>query len=448
MLAQADFLPDGVVPFVIVPLLAILGAVLGAVANVCVDAWGWDRRHRSPWRILKTADRPLPWWTYLPIVGWWGLRLANAPSRGRSSSLAPIAEATEGRWFWLRGMLIEIFAAVAVPCLYLFLIDGGLLPARYAAQMGDATVRTHVWFLLFLITYFGLYLATIIDLEDQLIPDQITLPITVIALLIAALAPSSRLPVLVNRGLDGREVADLQVASPHGFPGQLRSVGGLAIVLAIGVAWGFALLPRFVTFRRGPIKAVQFFFAVLARSGWIWGTGVALFATVLTLLVWFFDQEPDQPHPMWQSYSSAMIGLGVGGGLVWAIRLLGRLALGLEAMGFGDVTLMAMVGAAFGWQATVMSFFLAPFAAIFFAIGRLLLNGQRDIPFGPYLAIGSIGVTLGWQWMWFGWADRIFEMGDILVAILVCGLALMTAMLFGIRLFKSMMWGEQRPSAP
>ena len=49
-------------------------------------------------------------------------------------------------------------------------------------------------------------------------------------------------------------------------------------------------------------------------------------------------------------------GLTLGRSGSWSVLVLLR----REAMGFGDVTLMAMIGAFLGWQAAVLTFFLAP----------------------------------------------------------------------------------------
>ena len=48
--------------------------------------------------------------------------------------------------------------------------------------------------------------------------------------------------------------------------------------------------------------------------------------------------------PRWQGLLTALVGMAAGGGLIWAVRIIGAATLHREAMGFGDVTLMAMLG--------------------------------------------------------------------------------------------------------
>jgi leader peptidase (prepilin peptidase)/N-methyltransferase len=64
-----------------------------------------------------------------------------------------------------------------------------------------------------------------------------------------------------------------------------------------------------------------------------------------------------------------------------------------EAMGFGDVKLIACIGAFLGWKAVVFTIFSG--ATIGALIGVLtVLVGRREwsakIPFGPYLAVGAL----------------------------------------------------------
>lgn len=90
-----------------------------------------------------------------------------------------------------------------------------------------------------------------------------------------------------------------------------------------------------------------------------------------------------------------LAGAAFGGGLVWGTRILGTLAFGKEAMGLGDVHLMAGVGAVLGWRDVTLAFFLAPFLGL---AGTLVLTGlasfrsaeARVIPYGPYLAGASL----------------------------------------------------------
>ena len=90
----------------------------------------------------------------------------------------------------------------------------------------------------------------------------------------------------------------------------------------------------------------------------------------------------------------SLLGGLVGGFTVWLTRILGSLAFGREAMGMGDVDLMVGVGAALGAGAAVVAFFIAPFFGIVYAIYMLLTGNKRELPYGPYLSLGTAAVML------------------------------------------------------
>ena len=66
--------------------------------------------------------------------------------------------------------------------------------------------------------------------------------------------------------------------------------------------------------------------------------------------------DPSEASTHAAGFRVGVAGLLAGGGLTWSVRFLGSAALRREAMGFGDVTLMAMIGAFLGWQAAVLPF--------------------------------------------------------------------------------------------
>jgi leader peptidase (prepilin peptidase)/N-methyltransferase len=79
-----------------------------------------------------------------------------------------------------------------------------------------------------------------------------------------------------------------------------------------------------------------------------------------------------------------------GAGVTWGIRAIGSWAFRKEAMGLGDVKLMAMIGAFLGWQSALLTMFLGcVFGALCGGIGALC-GGASRIPFGPYLALGAV----------------------------------------------------------
>jgi hypothetical protein len=127
--------------------------------------------------------------------------------------------------------------------------------------------------------------------------------------------------------------------------------------------------------------------------------------------------------------------MAAGGGLVWAVRITGTSALKMEAMGFGDVTLVAMLGAFLGWQPSLMLFFLAPFPGVIVSLVHLAITRRHEIWFGPFLCMGAALTIVCWAWLWDTFY-YIFELGMLVPALFVLMLPVMWAMLTIIRIFK------------
>ena len=81
----------------------------------------------------------------------------------------------------------------------------------------------------------------------------------------------------------------------------------------------------------------------------------------------------------------------------------------MEAMGFGDVTLMAMIGAVIGWQGSILTFFLSPIAGLLIVMVVFVINRDPRTPYGPYLCVGTLLVV----WFWDDVYNATFVRGTV-----------------------------------
>lgn len=90
--------------------------------------------------------------------------------------------------------------------------------------------------------------------------------------------------------------------------------------------------------------------------------------------------------------TSAVIGAAACGLGLWGMGELVSRALGKEALGFGDVKMIAMMGAFLGWQQTLVALFLASLLGSLIGMTIVLVTRNRDylIPLGSFLAIGGL----------------------------------------------------------
>lgn len=89
------------------------------------------------------------------------------------------------------------------------------------------------------------------------------------------------------------------------------------------------------------------------------------------------------------SVLQAVLGGVVGFGLLWLVGAAGTWAFKEEAMGGGDIKMMAMVGAFVGWQGVLLTVFLGALtgAAVFLPVS--LTGRKKLVPFGVFLALGA-----------------------------------------------------------
>lgn len=364
--------------------LLIIGVLLGPVLNYCIYSFAYFPRPFSPWQRAPEGivRKPLH---FTPILGW----------------LTRFGECSvHGRIFWLRPFFIELLTPAVLIALYQFVTQGRTLPLD---AMGNPTAIELIGqFVSFAVLIAFMVIATFIDFDERTIPDWVTIPGTILGILGATWMPGWRLfasssPVFP--AVKG-SLIPLNANSPEAWYLDWNQGGsgaaGLWIALVAWTAWCFGLADRRWITRRGLKKACIYFCAALQRSG----------ATKMLLAIWvigtiyivgcYFGLKDVQ----WEGLLSSLIGIGLGGLLVWGFRIVSGWAMQQEALGFGDVTLMAMVGAFLGWQPVWIAFFAAPFIGLIFVIVLWLVTGDNATPFGPYLCGGTLYVMLDWPRIW------------------------------------------------
>jgi leader peptidase (prepilin peptidase)/N-methyltransferase len=85
----------------------------------------------------------------------------------------------------------------------------------------------------------------------------------------------------------------------------------------------------------------------------------------------------------------ALLGAAVGFGILWLVGTVGTWAFKEEAMGGGDIKMMAMVGTFVGWQGVLLTIFLGALAGTAIFLPRTLLGRKKLVPFGVFLALGA-----------------------------------------------------------
>jgi leader peptidase (prepilin peptidase)/N-methyltransferase len=101
-------------------------------------------------------------------------------------------------------------------------------------------------------------------------------------------------------------------------------------------------------------------------------------------------------EPEWVA---SLLGILVGGGVLWAIAVEYYLIRHEEGLGMGDVKMLAMIGAFVGWKLTLITLMMASFAGSF--VGIILIVSRRGgmkyaLPFGTFLAMGAaLAATIG-----------------------------------------------------
>lgn len=415
--------------------LFLAGIFLGTVLNHSIYSFAYFPRAIGPWQ-KRPDGMAIPWWSRLPVIGW----------------LVRIRESQHwGRIFWVRPMMIELLTPFALVALYRSILSGLTIPLSVPAivQGGVASApgvglqELQVQFLAYATVLSLLVIATFIDIDERTIPDWITVPGTWLGILASACFPAWSLWEVATApgALPARSVVAVHANSPYPWVMDWGQVGwgGIGLWIGILIWWIWCLSLgnlRWIT-RRGWRKAWVYAWVGFLRShnlGMVIGMGIVGTLLVIAFYLWL-------PASRWEHVFSSLMGIGLGGMLVWSFRIVAGGVLKQEALGFGDVTLMAMVGAHFGWQIVLLAFFLAPLFGIAIVIAYWVITRDGSIPFGPYLAAATAYLMMDWPRVWEGVAPAFLPVNTYLVFLLGL-LILLGSLLWVVRTLKLLVLGE------
>ncbi|NIA06575.1 MAG: hypothetical protein GWP14_02880 [Actinobacteria bacterium] len=374
-----------------------IGSCVGSFLNVLIYRLP---RHLSivwPGSYCPKCKHPLSWYDNIPLLSWLLLGRSCRHCHQSISAVYPLVElVTAG-----------VFTLVYVAYMVVGLRQDMPIITASPAVSDWVTLGLHLWLVAALLA------ASAVDLRLSIIPLSITSLTGVVAVVLHGFFPQPMLATIAG------PTAGLTVG---GCLGLVVS----AVLLFLGIFQptfrtmaedGFVRGPRRKRSKQsrrrlraaGPAPSTQSPANIKPRLEILHEILYLTPAVVLGLVGWFIASADTPLALRWQSFvgnahvnalTSSLFGLLVGGGLVWLTRILGTLAFGREAMGLGDVHLMAAAGAVLGWLAPVLAFFIAPFYGLSAALLTAVRHRQGELPYGPWLSLGLLTVMLFQDKIW------------------------------------------------
>ena len=408
-----------------------LGACVGSFLNVVVwrlprvehmDGEGVLRSFYRSYRALahppsscpKCGER-LRWYDNLPIFGWLKLGGRCRFCKEPISPKYPIIEAITALIFVFYYVMFFILHVGPCPAVAATPVYDAVSDAMVSAPSALVVPRDLWLYFLYMALASALLAASLIDAELFIIPLEIPYVIAVIAFVVHAIFGGPTKPGALNLVDPAGQATFANALAAGGFVGLLVSLllfwrgiiplsfpQGEPILevdrpeleeeMRLAAKEGREMPPLPPTYAAKQIRAeirkeILFLMPPMA--------GAVLWFVLTTRVGPIRDTWAGVIRHDWvMSLLGSILGALVGGWLVWVVRILGTLGFGRVAMGLGDVHLMFGVGAVIGAGPVVVAFFLAPFFGILLAIYRMLSRKHQELPYGPYLSLGTAAVML------------------------------------------------------
>ncbi|MBI3601582.1 MAG: prepilin peptidase [Candidatus Omnitrophica bacterium] len=321
-------------------VIFMAGSIVGSFLNVCIVRLPQAKSVVFPSSHCPRCQKPIAWYDNIPLVSW--IVLGGRCRRCKT---------TIDFRYWLVEFLTASFFAV----FYLTYGFNPLLPA-------------------YLVMICCFMVATFVDLEHRIIPDEVSIGGLWAGLILSAFIPQLH-PSSENLVLGG-------------------FIAGFLVVLCLLLSWIYPFFCKHLM-EEEPYNDKPFKILVLLSL----------------LFIAFVNNFMFIPPPGIASLAAALIGFIIGAGAIYAMGLLGDILFRKESMGGGDVKLMAMIGAFLGWKTALLSFFIAPFFGAIVGIIEKIRTKDSTIAYGPFLVLGAL-VSLFWgraiiQWVIQGGVYRL-----------------------------------------
>jgi leader peptidase (prepilin peptidase)/N-methyltransferase len=361
-----------------------LGCIVGSFLNVCIHRMPRDESVVSPPSHCPHCHYSIPWYLNLPLFTWIFLR-------GKCAQCgAPIS---------FRYFLVELLTGAAFLCIWL-------------AHGGQSAPLA----LAYCIVLAGLIVATFIDFEHFIIPDQITLGGIAAGFVCSAVVPA------LHSSLFTHAVPSATLALQRSFLGIAIGGGLIYLILRLG-----KLLFGRQRFLLEPDSRVVFTETTFEMPGQVIGyedvfyrksDAIVFEAKMLELADRCYTQVSVRLSP-----TALRIGTDTFNPeeVTWTEAITDQIVVPREAMGLGDVKFMAAIGAFLGWQAVIFSLMLSAILGAVVGLTLVVLKKQEwssRLPYGPYIAVAAAiwifsgGPIVNW---WFTvvnawlvrWIDRV-----------------------------------------
>ena len=327
----------------------VFGSMVGSFLNVCIHRMPLGQSIVHPPSHCPHCDYSIPWYLNIPLLTWLYLRGKCANCKAPISIRYFLVELLTGLLFlglWL------VYGRQSVPLVF-----------AYAILLG------------------GLIVATFIDFEHFIIPDEITLGGIGVGFLCSFLVPALH---QADAGV---------VALRSSFFGIVVGGGIIYLILRVGkILFGRKKLQL-------PSETTVFF----TETALVFGDQTIPFEDLFYRKSDVIALEARHVELVDRCYANVAVRLHpdkleIGEDILDPEQvphmevLTQRMVLPQEAMGFGDVKFMAAIGAFLGWQATLFSLMLSSIIGAIVGLTLIILRKQEwssRLPYGPYIALAA-----------------------------------------------------------